>query len=396
MTGSPSTTPRIGLDATSILGQRAGVGHAVRHLVDSLAACWPESWPPPRIWINAPRRLGESADRLIETLSVKVSRTEIPAGLLLKSWRYLRWPAVDRWLGPLDLLHAPAGYPPPTRSALTVLSVHDLYFKYLQKGQHPYGNAKHAHALERGIRRADHVIAVSAFLRDEVMRFYSIPAERVTVIPYAVDHETYHARPQAGDATQLNALGLEKPYLLCVATIEPRKNLVTLIEAYARARHILRAGRQQMPRLVITGQPMWGIRALETRVREAGIQDLVKLTGYVSEAALPSLYRQAMGLLVPSIYEGFGMSVLEAMACGCPAAVARASSLPEIGGDAVDYFNPMDSDAMARSISRFVSEPHLRGDLRETGLKRAQQFRWETCARATIDVYRRVLGIAET
>ena len=156
-------------------------------------------------------------------------------------------------------------------------------------------------------------------------------------------------------------------------------------------RQILRAGGQKPPHLVITGQPAWGIKALEARVKEASLQNIVKFTGYLDDELLPPLYRQALGFVFPSFYEGFGMPVLEAMACGCPVAVAQAAALPEIAGNAALYFNPKDSDSMARILTQFITEPHLRADLRRTGLQRAQKFTWGATARGILDVYRHVL-----
>jgi glycosyltransferase involved in cell wall biosynthesis len=124
------------------------------------------------------------------------------------------------------------------------------------------------------------------------------------------------------------------------------------------------------------------------------MRETVKLTGYLPDDALPALYRQALGLVMPSLYEGFGMPVLEAMACGCPTAVARAGSLPEVAGQATHYFNPRASDAMARALVEFIANPHLRADLRDAGLRRAREFTWAATARATLEAYRRALGIA--
>jgi glycosyltransferase involved in cell wall biosynthesis len=177
-----------------------------------------------------------------------------------------------------------------------------------------------------------------------------------------------------------------------VATAEPRKNLVNLIEAYARARRILKAARQELPRLVLTGLEGWGLEPLRERVREAGVSDRVTFTGYVPDAVLPALYRQAFAFVFPSVYEGFGMPVLEAMACGCPALIARAGSLPEVAGDAAAYFNPRDTTSMARALANFVAQPQMRVGLRQAGLTQCQRFTWDATAKATLALYRHVLS----
>jgi alpha-1,3-rhamnosyl/mannosyltransferase len=313
--------------------------------------------------------------------------------LLLRGWQYLKWPPIERFTGPVDLVHSPASYFPPARAARRVMTVHDLYFHHAPGHVEPYGGAYFAQTFRHSLPQAAHIIAISQFTRQELLRFYTMPEDRISVIPQGVDCTRFRPEPQADDNAQLERLGIEKPYLLSVATIEPRKNLVTLIEAYARARQILRAAHQRLPRLVIVGLHGWGLQALKERLYEARLDSgEVHLTGYVPDAALPALYRHAFGLVFPSLYEGFGMPVLEAMASGCPTAVANTSALPEVGGEAAAYFNPRDSDALARLLARFLGDPLLRQNLREAGFARAAQFSWQATARATLDVYRHVLS----
>jgi glycosyltransferase involved in cell wall biosynthesis len=320
-----------------------------------------------------------------------VRRTRLSGKALLRGWQYLNWPPMERFTGPLDLAHSPASYVFPARAARRVVTIHDVYFKYAPEHVDTYGGEYFLKTFDRKLPRVDHIIAISEFTRGEILKFYPIDPARISVVPHAVDLGRFSPEPREGDADVLGKLGIEPPFLLCVATIEPRKNLITLIEAYARMRQILRAGGQKPPHLVITGQPAWGIRALEARVKEASLQNIVKLTGYLEDEMIPPLYRQALGFVFPSVYEGFGMPALEAMACGCPAAVSQAASLPEVAGEAALYFNPRDSDSMARVLTQFITEPHLRSDLREAGLRRAKLFTWDATARGVIEVYRHVL-----
>jgi len=391
MSATETRPPQIGIDASSVVGLRTGIGHATAELLSALGDCWPGDWPPARVWVNSPRHELPSEDSWLASPAFQVRRTRLPGRALLRGWQYLHWPPAEMLLGPVDLVHAPASYIMPVRAARRVVTVHDIYFKYAPQHVEPYGGGYFAQTFERGLERVEHVIAVSEFTREELLKFYPLDPHRISVVPNAVDPRRFNPEPLAEDPAIIKGLGVAPPYLLCVATIEPRKNLITLIEAYARARQILRAGGQRLPRLVITGQPGWGIKALTARVSEALLQDMVTVTGYLEDRLLPALYRQALGFVFPSIYEGFGMPVLEAMACGCPAAVAKAASLPEIAGDAAAYFNPRDSDSMARALTRFVTDPHWRGDLREAGLRRAREFTWATTARKTLEVYRQVM-----
>lgn len=392
MAHDPTSAPRIGIDGSSVVGLRTGIGTATAELLTALSEVWPAPWPAARVWVNSRRHDLPSRDPWTTSPAFSIRRTGLPGRVLLRAWQYLGWPPVEYFTGPIDLIHAPASYIPPVRAARRVVTVHDVYFKYAPQHVDTYGGEYFLKTFERKLHQADHIIAISKFTRDEVLKFYPIDPERISVVPHAVDPRRFTPAPAPGDAAAIRGLGLELPYLLCVATIEPRKNLITLIEAYARMRQILRAGGQKPPHLVITGQPAWGISALEARVREASLQNIVKFTGYLDDELLPPLYRQALGFVFPSVYEGFGLPVLEALACGCPAAVAQAGALPEVAGEAALYFNPKDSDCMARTLTRFISEPHLRADLREAGLHRTREFTWEATARGILDVYRRTLA----
>ncbi|HOE95299.1 MAG TPA: glycosyltransferase family 1 protein [Candidatus Sumerlaeota bacterium] len=393
--GEAVVGPRIGFDAASVVGPRTGIGHATAELLTALAEIWPENWPVARVWVNSRRHALPEHDPWMSARVYDVKRTTLPGRLILRGWQYLGWPPAEIWTGPIDLLHSPASYIPAVRAARRVVTVHDIYFKHAPTLVDTYGGKYFYQTFERGLPEVDQIIAVSEFTRAELLKHYRVSPEKVSVVPHAVNLNRFREEPAPDDNEHLRQLGIEKPYLLCVATIEPRKNLVTLLEAYARARRIMEAGGQKLPRLVITGQPAWGIKPFEARLREAKLQDLVTPTGYVPDAALPALYRQALGFVFPSLYEGFGLPVLEAMACGCPTLISRAGSLPEIAGDAAHYFNPRESGSIARELVTFLADPMHRSALRDAGLRRARQFTWAATARGTLNVYRRVLGLTE-
>lgn len=392
MCADRTQAPRIGIDGSSVVGPRTGIGYATAALLAAMGRNWPSEWPPASVLVNSSRYDLPRGDPWLSSAHLQVKQRRYPGKVLLRGWQYLKWPPIESMLGPLELVHAPASYIPPVRRARRVVTVHDLYFHYAPQHVEAYGGRYFAQTFRMGLPRVDHIIAVSNFTKNELIKVYGLDSERITMVPQGIDENRFQADPKPEDTKHMDKLGIEPPFLLCVATIEPRKNLVTLIEAYARVRQILSAARQNVPTLVITGQLGWSINALQERVAEAHLGGMVQLTGYLPGPLLPALYRQALGFVFPSLYEGFGMPVIEAMACGCPTVIARAGALPEIAGDASDYFNPRDSDNMARVLAKFITDPYHRNDLRNAGLQQAAKFSWETTARETIEVYRRVLA----
>ncbi len=387
------SSPQIGIDASAVVGRRTGIGCYTAELLTGLGRIWPEAWPPARVWVNSRRHPLPANDPWHSSPAFSTRRTRIPGRVLLRSWQYLRWPPVERLAGPLDLIHSPASYIPPTRRARRLITIHDVYFKHAPDHVEPYGGRYFLNTFERGLPALDHVIAVSRFTRDEFLRHYPIDPDRITVVPHGVDFDRFHERAEAADDACLTALGIEPPYFFCVATIEPRKNLGALVEAYAKARQIARTDAGELPRLIIAGQQGWDVGAFEARLDEARLRDRIQLTGYVPNAALPALYRQALGFIFPSLYEGFGLPVLEAMACGCPTLISQTASLPEVAGEAAAYFDPKDTSSIANVLARFVTDPSMRNSLREAGLKQVRSFDWATTARKTLEVYKRVMDL---
>jgi len=182
--------------------------------------------------------------------------------------------------------------------------------------------------------------------------------------------------------------GLRGPYILFVGNLEPRKNLVRLIEAFGRlkARHTL------PHQLIVAGKRGWLYRSIFEAVERLGLRDDVIFTGYVPAEDLPALYAMADLFAFPSLYEGFGLPVLEAMACGTPVLTARTGSLPEVAGEAAWYVDPLDVEALADGMARILTDPGTRADLVDRGLLQAKRFTWAKTAAATLDIYRRTLG----
>lgn len=227
------------------------------------------------------------------------------------------------------------------------------------------------------VRLADRVLTVSTFSRDELLRFYPAVAGKVCIVPNGIGAQ-FRPSPDDGTAQSdhktLSRYGLDgPPYILALSSIHPRKNLSRLLDAYLN----LRRERGAIPRMVWVGAPRWGSHELLERARSSG----VILTGFVAEEELPALYRGAAMLVYPSLYEGFGLPPVEAMACGTPVVTSNTTSLPEVVGQAALTVDPMDVQAIATAMARLLDDAALRSKLAEVGIERSRRYTWPRSAR---------------
>lgn len=262
---------------------------------------------------------------------------------------------------------------PPIVPCRAAVLIHDLSFQ-AHPEYFPRSIAAYMRVLTgMAIRRADVVVALSEFTRQEVVRFYPAAEDRTFVVYPGVSGEFQPGSTLAADSTVLARLGVQRPYLLAVGNIHPRKNLHRLLAAWEQLRN---AG-QPVPRMVWAGLGRWDSSNLIEQAESAGVLFL----GFVAPADLPALYRQAEALAYPSLYEGFGLPPVEAMACGTPTLTDISTSLPEAVGDAAVLVDASETDALASGLSRVLFDPGLRRSLRTRGLAHAAQFRWERTAR---------------
>jgi glycosyltransferase involved in cell wall biosynthesis len=287
---------------------------------------------------------------------------------------------------PVDVLHVQYTAPPLAPCAV-VATIHDLSFEHLPETFNRRSRAQLRLTVRRTARNAAQILTLSEFSRRDVIETYGIDPGRVAVTPAAA---SAHFRPVA-DETELRRIrttyGIERDYILALGSIQPRKNLVRLINAYSS----LWSERQNlaMPQLVIAGKRGWlegdTMRAAEL---SAAAND-IRFTGYVEEPDLPVLLSGAMCFAYPSYFEGFGLPVLEAMQCGTPVIAGNQTSLPEVAADAAVLVNPFDEAAIAAALGNIIESPDRRGDLRVKGIERAKQFSWPQTARLTLQAYER-------
>jgi glycosyltransferase involved in cell wall biosynthesis len=376
---------RIGIDYTAAARQRAGIGRYTRELVAALLKLKSSH----RYTLFAAVGRLETRDwRLeIENLqslisSLKFRAIPITDDWLHRLWQRLRLPVpVEAITGPLDVFYSPDFVLPPTlRGTRTLLTVHDLSFLHFPDAFVPSLQRYLERVVPRSVARADRVLADSASTSNDLIAHFGTPPEKVRVLYSGVDAR-FCPDAEPGEKVRLKArYGLgDRPYVLSVGTLQPRKNYVRLIKAFAN----LQPASLQ---LAIAGGQGW---LYEDILAEAGKHgDRVRVLGFVDDADLPALLRNAALFAFPSLYEGFGLPVLEAMACGAPVVCSDASSLPEVAGDAALMVDPLDVNGLAQAMARALEDVDLRQEMVGNGLARAAQFTWGKAARQLLDAFK--------
>jgi glycosyltransferase involved in cell wall biosynthesis len=282
----------------------------------------------------------------------------------------------------VDLVHAPVNVGPLLRPCRMVTTVHDLAFLRYPETFRPLHRLYQRTMARWTARHADAVIAVSESTRADCIRFFGVPPAKVVTVPNGVLAD-FRPLPREQVEAFRRARGLPERFLLSVATMEPRKNLPRLLEALARV--------PAAPPLYLVGGRGWYHDSVDQAIARLGLEGRVHLAGYVPHAELPLWYNAASWLVYPSLYEGFGLPALEALACGTPCIVSAASSLPEVVGDAALLVDPLDVQALAEALRHTLGEPDLEASLRAAGPRRAALFSWSRTATETAAVYRAVL-----
>jgi glycosyltransferase involved in cell wall biosynthesis len=316
---------------------------------------------------------------------------EQPAARIL--WEQLAQPAALAWLRPA-LLHALAYVAPAAWPGPMVVTVLDLSFVLYPERFRPLNRLYLRVFTRLSTRRARRVIAISESTRRDAVRLLGLDAGRVHTVYCGVEPEF---QPQSAErvAAFRRSKGLPARFVLFLGTLEPRKNIVGLLDAYADARARWEPARGEMPALVIAGAKGWYYQEVFRRVEELGLGASVQFAGFAPAQELPLWYSAAELFVYPSLYEGFGLPVLEAMACGTPVITSDCSSLPEVVGSAGVTVNPTDQPALSAALWQMLIEEDRRVALGEAGRRRAARFSWERTALETVAVYRQALGQEE-
>jgi glycosyltransferase involved in cell wall biosynthesis len=383
---------QIVIDLSPVVHRKAGLGRYARMLTEHLV-----TQDKPNVYVAFAH--GSFSDELLSPALRALPRANVP--LDARPWRMLVWLAhvlrapMDRALGVprADIFHATEHLLPPLKNARTVFTLHDLIFQFFPEYHLPLNRWFLRGAMPHFVRRADAIIAVSECTKRDAIQFYGVPPEKITVIYEAADPALHPETDPERIAQARAQYAHNQPYLFFVSVIEPRKNIRALVDAL----RVLR-GRGYPHRLLIAGRKGWLYQATFDHVKQTGMEDAVTFLDFVPDADLPALFAACDAFVFPSLYEGFGLPPLEAMACGAPVVCSNASSLPEVVGDpspssgqaAALLVNPRDVGEIANAVERVITDRALRDDLCARGFVQAAKFSWERAARETLAVYERV------
>lgn len=363
---------RIGLDAHAIGSRLGGNETYIAGLLNALGKI--ES-PHEFVAYFASEKSAESWRGRYDNVTVRVlgASSSLPRLLAELPVRAV----VDR----LDLLHVQY-VAPPARSVPVVATVHDICYEFYPEFFSRSEVLQFRTAIRWTARRARRVITISENSKRDIVNTYGISPDDVDVSYLGVDLDRFRpATENAEVESTLVEYGIQKPYVLAVGNLQPRKNLPRLIDAFVD----LKRRRPDLPHtLVLVGKPAFRHSDVFGRVRRHGLEEQVIFTGYVPDEDLPTLYRSADVFAYPSLYEGFGLPVAEAMACGTPTLASDRSAIPEVVGDAAVLIDPESTRSMSEGLDLILSNPELAAKLSERGVRRARNFTWDATARGTL------------
>ena len=371
---------KVCVDIQAAVAQRAGVGRYTKCLVEALAGC-----------------KGRNDELTLAYLDFKRHGTPFPApGARFKAvrfcpgrmaqycWKTFNWPPYDWLAGPADVYHFPNFIIPPLTRGRSVVTIHDVSFlrhpEFAETRNLAYLNAK----IRQTVTRADAILTDSQFSANEITELLGVKPDRVHAIPLGITPPPPTPTPERVRAL-LQALGLDRPYLLAVGTIEPRKNLAFLVDVFEAIKDFDGV-------LAVVGMPGWKVEPIIARMRTSPMAGRILQLGYQPDETLGALYAGAEALVFPSLYEGFGLPPLEAMARGTPVVASGIKVLREVLGESARMVNGFDAGEWASAIGALLRNRGERARLSEAGRRQAARFTWEITAQKTWGVYREVCG----
>jgi glycosyltransferase involved in cell wall biosynthesis len=371
---------RIGLDGFPLASPKTGVGHYTFELARAISNLSPDD----RFELISPLGFGDGIAAEVDA-TPNLSLVSVPTNMITRRWWGIGLPRYVRRAG-LDIFHGTNYEIPLWNRERTIVTVHDLSI-FVHPDKHEIHIGKRARRrLPIMLRSAALIITPTEAVKREVAERFKIDPGRIAVTPEA-PRSDFRPMPPTAAAEAVKQLGIDEDFILFVGTIEPRKNLVTLVRAFDQ---ILRHTSHR-PQLVIAGGEGWLMDELHQLIGQTDFGDRIRFTGYVEDHDLRALYSSCKVLVYPSLYEGFGLPPLEAMACGAAVIAGNIPALQETLGGNACLIDPLDSDALAKAIVGFLVDENQRQHFSSLGQSHAAQFTWERTARLTMEVYQRLL-----
>jgi glycosyltransferase involved in cell wall biosynthesis len=354
-----------------------GIGRYLDRLLESLSLF--DTQNQYILFYNALK--GHRPQRDTNNNGFSIISTRWPNKMLFKLWAHTSYPPIENLIGPIDVFHAPSYEMPPAKKASLVLTIHDLVFMVRPELASPSAVRDIGPWIKLYANRADIVIADSNSTASDVVHYLGLPPEKVmTVYPGAtrISRASVHDVQKAKDE-----LGIKGDFILVVGSLEPRKNVIRLFKAFEYS------GLARDFELILAGPIGWRTKDIIETWQSLPCQRRIRRLDYVSEKTLSALYTDASFLAYPSIMEGFGLPILEAMSVGCPVLTSNTSSMPEVAGDAAVYVDPLDIESIAEGLRRLSSDLALRKNLAAAGRRRVSQFTWERTALQMMEIYKK-------
>ncbi len=366
---------RVGFDAGPMRASYSGIGQYVRCLFPAMFTCSQDIE-----WVAYASSSSSSQTLPVHFpshVSVKCSKS---------SWGFSRR---EKDRTPLDIFHGTNFKAPDNRQRNTILTIHDVWLpRHPQYSKKLFGQALSSWKLGFRARHVSRVVAVSQFTSRELQEMFHLAPDRIAVIHHGASPDMFPERDhQKFQDVQARLRIPSRPFVLFVGGAEPRKNHTVVFNAFARSPRLAKS-----LSLVVIGEVQSRGASLTDTAGKLGIMDGICCPGYVSSEDLRLLYSHAEAFVFPSLYEGFGIPLLDAMACGAPIITGTGSALPEVAGDAALYIDPQDPEQLGMEIERLVGDRELQTQLRNKGFERVKQFTWERAAQDTLNLYRDVLG----
>ncbi|MGN6711815.1 glycosyltransferase family 4 protein [Anaerocolumna jejuensis] len=377
---------KVSFDAQFLLeAQKTGIGRMTEALIE-------EFQKDPEVnttlhffnFLNSKAKKSKIDKYIAEGYQVKVC-CWFHRGIYLRIWKYIPIPYNWFFNEQCNISQFFCSDIPPKANGKKIVFVHDMAYKSCPDTMDKKVLKIIDRNMEKTCQRADCIVTVSEFSKQEIIKYMGIDKNKIHVMPSGVDLDRYTPNYSEKDVLTVNKkYGINEEYILYLGTLEPRKNIGTLIDAY----YLLIKNNDRIPMLVIAGRKGWLYDEIYEKIKLYKLEDKVKFTGYITKEEAPIMLKGAMLFVFPSTYEGFGLPPLEAMACGTPVIISDAASLPEVVSDAGIKVSPHDSEELAKAMKQLIDAPELRDYYSKKGLRRAANFSWQNSKSILKNIYR--------